>query len=241
MWTGASPGWAQSFTEDFEGDLSQWVGEDGDAHHGEIVDDPLRPGNRVVRFWDTTGGGDIFGPEVSVGSGQSVLFSFEYLGLAEDGSIPDDFGGFIGYALDLHPNTDCSQSQDPNNWDNVWIAGTEEDYCNLEAHLIDDGDWHYYELQITPVFSPMRVIVEDYRGPVAGDAYFDNISVTVVGCPGDIDGDCDVDLSDLAALLGAFGHCVGEPEYNPDADFDGNGCVDLADLAELLAHYSEGT
>ena len=54
---------------------------------------------------------------------------------------------------------------------------------------------------------------------------------------GDLDGDGDVDLSDLATLLAAYGACEGDPSYNPLADLDGSGCVDLADLAALLANY----
>ena len=59
--------------------------------------------------------------------------------------------------------------------------------------------------------------------------------------PGDVDGDGDVDLADLAALLAAYGSRIGDPAYNPYADIDRDGDVDLADLAELLAHYGEGT
>jgi hypothetical protein len=58
---------------------------------------------------------------------------------------------------------------------------------------------------------------------------------------GDIDGDGDVDLADLAALLGAYGACAGDPTYNPDADLDDSGCVDLSDLATLLGNYGAGT
>ena len=58
---------------------------------------------------------------------------------------------------------------------------------------------------------------------------------------GDLDDDGDVDLADLAALLAAYGTCVGDPGYNPDADLDGDGCVDLADLAALLSNYGYGT
>jgi len=66
---------------------------------------------------------------------------------------------------------------------------------------------------------------------------------TVVGIvlttPGDLDGDGDVDLSDLAALLAVYGTCTGDPGFDAAADLDGSGCVDLADLATLLAHYGE--
>ena len=64
------------------------------------------------------------------------------------------------------------------------------------------------------------------------------IGVSIVG---DVDGDGDVDLSDLAALLGSYGDCEGDPDYNPAADFDDSGCVDLSDLATLLGNYGYGT
>jgi hypothetical protein len=59
-------------------------------------------------------------------------------------------------------------------------------------------------------------------------------------CPGDIDNDGDTDLSDLAALLAAYGSSVGDANYNPGADFDDDGDVDLSDLAFLLADYGCG-
>jgi outer membrane protein assembly factor BamB len=59
--------------------------------------------------------------------------------------------------------------------------------------------------------------------------------------PGDLDGDRDVDLADLAALLAVYGSCDGEPDYEPAADFNNSGCVELADLATLLASYGWGT
>ncbi|MBU0617824.1 MAG: hypothetical protein KKI02_08915, partial [Planctomycetes bacterium] len=72
---------------------------------------------------------------------------------------------------------------------------------------------------------------------VAGGAHY---SLGIRGCIlGDLDRDGDVDLYDLAALLGAYGTCEGDPMYNPDADLDGSGCIDLADLAELLGNCGE--
>jgi hypothetical protein len=56
-------------------------------------------------------------------------------------------------------------------------------------------------------------------------------------CVGDLNGDGQVNLSDLAQLLGGYGMTSGA-EYE-DGDLDGDGDVDLADLAELLGHYGE--
>jgi formylglycine-generating enzyme required for sulfatase activity len=58
-------------------------------------------------------------------------------------------------------------------------------------------------------------------------------------CPGDVNGDGDVDIHDLASLLAIYGTCVGNPDFNPDADFNGSGCIELADLATLLAQYGQ--
>jgi len=54
-------------------------------------------------------------------------------------------------------------------------------------------------------------------------------------CFGDLDGDGDVDLSDLAELLGHYGTASGAT-YEM-GDLDGDGDVDLSDLAALLGVY----
>ncbi|GMU81130.1 MAG: hypothetical protein AMXMBFR47_10010 [Planctomycetota bacterium] len=53
--------------------------------------------------------------------------------------------------------------------------------------------------------------------------------------PGDLDGDCEVGLSDLAMLLSRFGTPGGMTPADGDLDFDSD--VDLADLAALLSVY----
>jgi hypothetical protein len=52
--------------------------------------------------------------------------------------------------------------------------------------------------------------------------------------PGDLDGDDDVDLTDLAVLLAHYGTDVVPGE---DGDLDGDGDVNLSDLAILLSNY----
>ena len=54
-------------------------------------------------------------------------------------------------------------------------------------------------------------------------------------CFGDLDGDNDIDLADLAQLLSNYGTPSGA--VYEDGDLDGDGDVDLADLAALLAVY----
>lgn len=59
--------------------------------------------------------------------------------------------------------------------------------------------------------------------------------LTVGECPGDLDGDLDCDLADLAALLSNFGVASGATLGQGDLDADGD--VDLADLSELLSRF----
>lgn len=61
------------------------------------------------------------------------------------------------------------------------------------------------------------------------------LSVTGTPLPGDLDGDCDVDLVDLANLLTNYGLPSGATLQMGDADGDGD--VDLIDLATLLSNY----
>ncbi len=80
---------------------------------------------------------------------------------------------------------------------------------------------------------------DDDYGTNSGSAYvFRSLdALRPPSCPGDLDGDDDVDLADLAELLGNYGE-TGGMTYE-DGDLDGDGDVDLADLAELLGVYGE--
>lgn len=63
-----------------------------------------------------------------------------------------------------------------------------------------------------------------------------SFSFTVGGgtnCPGDLDGDNDVDISDLSTLLSQFGSTG--PGFSGDLDNDGD--VDISDLSALLSNF----
>ncbi len=68
------------------------------------------------------------------------------------------------------------------------------------------------------------------------DVRLDNIRITACSspeCPGDLDGNGEVDGEDLARLLAVWGACGDDcPE-----DFDGNGFVDGPDLSIVLAYW----
>lgn len=56
-------------------------------------------------------------------------------------------------------------------------------------------------------------------------------------CPGDLNGDAAIDLSDLSILLNHFGTTSAGPT---DGDIDGDHDVDLTDLSALLAVFGSG-
>jgi hypothetical protein len=144
-------------TENFESGLGQWA-PCGMPMTGIVVPDPLRPGNHVLSFAQTNHGSDTcsiatFGPGV-------YRLSFEYLGLAQPGSVPGDFGGTIGSGSLI--STTCN-------------AGIQS------CVLIDDGQWHSYVMRFTWP-SGGRLVLEDWDHfgtslppGVPGDVFFDNL------------------------------------------------------------------
>lgn len=59
-----------------------------------------------------------------------------------------------------------------------------------------------------------------------------NVQRIEVSCPADLDGDGNIGVGDLLALLGQWGT---DPRRPPD--FDGNGNVGVSDLLVLLANW----
>ena len=191
----ASPAAAQAlFFEDFEGDLSQWVPRDFNPHPAlpsgtaEIVDDPIRVGNRVLTFDKVTFGADIVSSEWDVAPGNCYIINFEYLGI---GPFPSaGSGGTIGFSQ----RTDIFGGAF-----HRWLVGTFKILVpgGIEDDpLIDDDQWHTYSIVFDPFVDGAsgigtrdgagknRVIVEDYGGgpgiKKTRDAFFDNIRVSEI-------------------------------------------------------------
>ena len=107
--------------------------------------------------------------------------------------------------------------------------------------------WKEYSFIVDDYVTPtsqikVRFEASDLNDGSVVEAGVDAFSVYIVECSfilGDLDYDGDVDLADLAQLLGNYGTTSGAT-YEM-GDLDGDGDVDLADLAALLGNYGAGS
>ncbi|MBI5865787.1 MAG: hypothetical protein HZB38_15045 [Planctomycetes bacterium] len=58
-------------------------------------------------------------------------------------------------------------------------------------------------------------------------------------CTADVNGDCLIDIADLALLLSAFGSQPGDGTYNPAADLAPPTGIDISDLTTLLSQFGD--
>ncbi len=127
---------------------------------------------------------------------------------------------------------------------NAWIVTDAGGKVALVDLLADQGitlPSGYRMASASGVSADGRTIVGwGYWNGVVFDSQAFVVTLAGDGIPGDLDGDGDVDLGDLAILLAAYDTCEGDPLFNPAADIDESGCVGLADLATLLANYGTG-
>ncbi len=176
-----------------------WVGKNGTTDgsdtylglHGQIVLDPLDASNRVLSFTHTNSNGDAFcAVGLNVQGGTTYIVTFDYLG-SPPLTTTEGNGGFIGLCTGL------PSGAAPYWWSN-WLAGTHEEYIResglkltldpalpADRMLDDDGTWHSYVIRFTPNTNmSLRLMIEDFSTSRAtGDAFFDNVSLTVVPVP----------------------------------------------------------
>jgi agmatine deiminase len=127
-------------------------------------------------------------------------------------------------------------SNDGANWTEAW--------ANPDS-TISDSEWTPMALDISAVADDQPTVYLRWAmGPTdSGVTYpgwnIDDVEIWAVdmgpACFGDLDGDDDVDLADLAILLAHYG--MTEGATYEDGDLDGDGDVDLSDLAALLTVY----
>ncbi len=153
------------FSDDFEsGNLSAWQ----TLGSAQIVADPLNASNKVVNFTALGSGGNLFSDFFAIPAIGTTTISFDYLGTTTElGSNPLDTGGFLGIDGLLGEN---------------WYFGTGNYPGAFE--MTGDDQWHHYSVVVANGQN-LRVKLEDFAGsdPVAGNAYFDNVTVQSVPEP----------------------------------------------------------
>jgi hypothetical protein len=81
--------------------------------------------------------------------------------------------------------------------------------------------------------SRVHIFIDGAGNAVGSTVELDDIAITALNQPGDLNGDCRVNGADLGALLSSWGPCTGCA-----ADMTGDGVVGGADLGALLAHWT---
>ncbi len=153
-----------------------------------------------------------------------------------------------GSQIYLYPDTESVLYVQYSDIEGGW---TGEGDGNIDADPLfldpNSGDYHMTELSPCidtgdPNFVPDPDETDIDGQPRVWDGDDDGEALVDMGadefdsyCHGDLNGDRDVNLADLAQLLSSYGETSGMT-YE-DGDIDGDGDVDLADLAELLAVY----
>ena len=165
-----------------------WFGKGGSPtpFSGIVTTDPQDLDNCVLTFTQLTFAGDAFSKLITAAPGLPLILEFDYLGDPTRGGVPGDLGGTIGIS-DGFPAG------------HRWLAGTRTTGSIEQDLLVDDGTWRHYSILFDPFQATeccgysgsgsFHVMLEDFveSGGVAGDAYFDNITIKVAAAQVNID------------------------------------------------------
>jgi hypothetical protein len=139
---------------------------------------------------------------------------------------------------------------------------TGADFLTVEISNNDGGIWKLVQTAdgTGQAWQTVSFLASDYLPPTATmrvrftandtpnnsitEAGIDNFEIRMFECDatpclGDIDGDGVIGQGDLGVLLGAFGSCEGDAEFDPLADLDGDGCLGQGDLGTLLGVFGD--
>jgi hypothetical protein len=133
---------------------------------------------------------------------------------------------------------DVDRDGDPDLAETHFSDGKVHIYLNNDGTLDSPPSWTYDSPTVGTAIAFGDINGNGWPDLVVGNSGDPSVKVFYnagPACRGDLDGDNDVDLSDLAILLANYGTTSGAA-YT-DGDLDGDGDVDLADLAGLLAVY----
>jgi len=164
---------------------------------------------------------------------------------ADDGASWDAFGASLALTGDLAL---IGALGDDNYTGSAYVftRGADGSWSQVQKLTAADGasnDVFTVSVSVSGNTAVIGAYNDDDNGEDSGSAYIFAVGpdedgdgiMDVCLCPGDLDHDLDVDLSDLAQLLSNYGETSGMTYEDGDLDEDGD--VDLTDLAALLAEY----
>jgi hypothetical protein len=120
--------------------------------------------------------------------------------------------------------------------EDIDVCGTPKALATqITAHSIPDSDKPMSQViaELEAAYAHATPVVCDFLGPY-------NCTDECDAVPGDLDGDCDVDLDDFAAFKTCFTGPDGGP-IDPNCaagDFDGDDDIDCVDWAEFKANWT---
>jgi len=120
---------------------------------------------------------------------------------------------------------------------NSTLIGSET--VNIGPGQLMPLDFTWNTLNVTPGRYTIIANVSIVQGEtdIADNTKVDGMVLVTI--PGDIDGDGDVDASDLFDLSMAYGSSLGDPNWNPYGDFNRDNKVDASDLFELNTNFGK--
>ena len=146
------------------------------------------------------------------------------------------FQRWLGVERGIFDHAAISVSNDGSTWTQVWTNPNT---------TISESAWGQVSYDISEIADDQTTVYIRWTMGTSDNSTsypgwnIDDVEIWAVSlapnCPGDLDGDLDVDLADLSAMLANYGTTSGA-EYE-DGDMDGDGDVDLSDLSALLAVY----
>ena len=177
-------------------------------------------------------------------SGSAYVFQFngtswvQQAKLLAPGGAANDFFGF-GVAIDGNAAIIGAPSDDDggaNSGSAHLFRFNGENWIHDQKIVASDGaawDAFGWSVGVSGNVTTVGSLRDDDNASNSGSGYV----FTFAMCPGDLDGDLDVDIADLAQLLGHYD--TPEGATYSDGDLDGDGDVDMVDLIELLEHYGD--
>lgn len=168
----------------------------------------------------------------SVVRSDPVTLTVAFTGGTPSGAAP----GAFSYTRFVDPNIPTTLIELPADYDDntdplsyTIVSGP------AQATVSGAGAWNYVFLKPNAGAAGTDTLEFEVT---ASNGTSNTATVTIVyslPCPGDVDGDNTVNVTDLGILLGNFGTASGA--QRSDGDLDGDGDVDVSDLGLLLGNF----